>query len=163
MGEASKDALERLATALDRHDAGLLRVSIEDQIDKGADEQLVRTLINLVESLPVTEAAKAAERAERRPSGPTTTIRRRGGKRKPIEIAPGYYTHPADGRTIKVARSQSSGYCYAMDLVNGKWKFISGLIKELDVSRTAPAPGTSDQVALNNLVREVAARRAASA
>jgi hypothetical protein len=158
MGRVSDETLSRLTDAMERHDVGDLREAAERQIAGGLDEVVARTLIDLVEMLPLIGEPDPPARQAVPPR--TMTVRRRGGRQQPIAISDGYYAHPADGRTIKVQTSKTSGYPYAMELVDGKWKFISGLIRELNPAKRAPTPAqTNDQVALNDLVREVQRRR----
>ena len=82
-------------------------------------------MIELVEALPLTEVAAAAK------------------ANKVTE--PGFYEHPADSRVVKVQRSKK-GYLYAMERDGAKWRFVSGLISELDATRkveSAPAVASS--------------------
>lgn len=119
MTAASEKTLARLLGALKRADVGELRAPLLAQIDAGLSQTAASAMIELVESLPLTAEAVAA-------------------KANKVTEA-GYYEHPADGRTIKVQISKA-GHPYAMERDGAKWRFVSGLISELDATRKAAKP-----------------------
>jgi hypothetical protein len=146
MAIATEATMLRLMGAVKRHDVGDLKDAIMAEIGKGAMSQsAASTFITLVEALPKVEL-------------PTNKV-----------TEPGYYAHPADGRTVKVQRSKK-GYLYALDTgSDGKWKFVSGLLRELDAAQVAEGPSVSEEAVaagvnpeLVKLLAEMAAVRQAS-
>ena len=119
MTAASEKTIARLSGALKRHDVGELRAPLLAQIDAGLSQTAASAMIELVEGLPMTAEAVAA-------------------KANKVTEA-GYYEHPVDGRVVKVQISKQ-GHPYAMDRDGAKWRFVSGLISELDATRKAEKP-----------------------
>ena len=142
---ASEKTLARLTGALKKHDVGELRPALLAQIDAGISQTAASAMIELVEALPLTAEAKAA-------------------KEHRVTEA-GFYEHPADDRIVKVQISKA-GHPYAMERDGAKWRFVSGLISELDnrrkVEKPAPvaasvAPAGSE---LSDLLAKLSARSA---
>ena len=123
---ASTDTIARLTRSLGKHDVGELKDALLAQIENGLSQSAASAMISVVEALPMTEEAKAA------------------AANKVTE--PGYYEHPADGRTVKVQRSKK-GYLYALELDGPKPRFVSGLISELDATRKSERPAAAAPVA----------------
>jgi len=146
MSNASEKTIARLSGALKRHDVGELLPALQAQIDAGLDQTTASAMIQLVEALPLTAIAAAA-------------------KANKVTEA-GFYEHPADGRVVKVQISKA-GYPYAMERDGAKWRYVSGLVTELDASRKVDAPvalPTASTEAGNGLLEALAARlRAESA
>ena len=142
---ASEKTIARLTGALSKHDVGELLPALLAQIDAGLSQTAASAMIDLVEALPLTALAAAA-------------------KANKVTEA-GFYEHPADGRVVKVQISKA-GHPYAMERDGAKWRFVSGLISELDNRRKTekPAPvaaqiGSSDSQ-LANLLAQLSARSA---
>lgn len=140
---ASQDTIVRLTKALKNHDVGELRPALVAQIDLGLSQTAASAMIDLVEALPLTAEAKAA-------------------KENKVTQA-GFYEHPADGRIVKVQISKA-GYPYAMERDGTKWRFVKGLVSELDARRKTekPAPAPREVAAagteLADLLAQLSAR-----
>ena len=144
---ASEKTLGRLRKALKRHDVGELRTALEAQLDAGLSQTAASAMIDLVEALPLTTEAVAA------------------ATNKVTEA--GYYEHPADGRVVKVQISKQ-GHPYALERdpsARNGWRFVSGLITELDATRRteAPAAPVPAEGASTDLLSKLAALAAKSA
>jgi hypothetical protein len=146
MTNATEKTLGRLMGALRKHDVGDLLPALIAQVDAGISQTAASAMIELVEALPMTAAAAAA-------------------KANKVTEA-GFYEHPVDGRVVKVQISKA-GHPYAMDRDGAKWRFVSGLISELDATRkAADAPAvvaasvSVTEPAVAALLAELAARTA---
>jgi hypothetical protein len=147
MTNATEKTLARLNGALRKYDVGDLLPALIAQVDAGISQTAASAMIELVEALPMTAAAAAA-------------------KANKVTEA-GFYEHPADGRVVKVQISKA-GHPYAMDRDGAKWRFVSGLISELDATRRvaeAPAVAAAASVSVTEpavaaLLAELAARNA---
>jgi hypothetical protein len=147
MTNASEKTLARLNKGLRTHDVGDLLPALIAQVDAGISQTAASAMIDLVEALPITAAAAAAK------ANKVTTA--------------GFYEHPADGRVVKVQLSKQGGHPYAMERDGAKWRFVSGLISELDATRkVADAPAvvaasvSVTEPAVAALLAELAARTA---
>lgn len=141
MTAATEKTLARLNKGLRTRDVGDLRDALVAQVEAGISQTAASAMIELVEALPLTAEAAAA-------------------KANKVTEA-GFYEHPADGRVVKVQISKQ-GHPYAMERDGAKWRFVSGLISELDATRKVDAPAaaaasTSDP-AIAALLAELAAR-----
>lgn len=145
MTTASEKTIARLTGALSRHDVGDLLPALAAQLEAGLSQTAASAMIELVEALPLTEVAARAK------------------ANRVTEV--GYYSHPADGRTVKVQRSKK-GYLYALELDGPKPRFVSGLISELDATLVAekPAPVVASEsastAALTELLEQLKQRTA---
>lgn len=119
MTAATERTMARLSNALKKHDVGELREALLAQVDAGLSQTAASAMIELVEALPLTALAKAAQ------------------ENRVTEA--GFYEHPADGRVVKVQISKQ-GHPYAMERDGAKWRFVSGLISELDATRKVEKP-----------------------
>lgn len=142
MTAATERTLARLSSALKKHDVGDLKDALLAQIDNGLSQTSASAMIELVEALPLTAIAAAA------------------AANKVTEA--GFYEHPADGRVVKVQISKQ-GHPYALERDGAKWRFVSGLISELDATRKvekpAPVAATpSGDTATDDLLAELRAR-----
>lgn len=142
MTAASEKTLARLTKGLKQRDVGDLRDALFAQVEAGISQTAASAMIELVEALPLTAEAAAA-------------------KANKVTEA-GFYEHPADGRVVKVQISKQ-GHPYAMERDGAKWRFVSGLISELDATRKVDAPAaaaaaSTGDPAIAALLAELAAR-----
>ena len=116
MSMATDKTMARLSIALREREIDLdLATQMKALIDGGLSQTAASGFIGLLESLP--------ERTDKRAK----------------VTEPGYYRHE-NGNVCKVARSKK-GYLYALEpRPGGQFKFISGLLRELDANNACEAP-----------------------
>lgn len=122
MAQASEKTVSRLEVALGKHEIDDdMSAQIKSLIANGISQTAASGFIGLVESLPERPVVKAA-------------------RENKVEV-PGYYAH--DGvplGVVKVQRSQK-GFLYACEArPGGQWKFVSGLVSQIDKRRACEKP-----------------------
>ena len=135
MSNATEKTVARLSGALKRHDVGDLLPALMAQVDAGISQTAASAMIELVEALPLTPQAARA-------------------KANKVTEA-GFYEHPSDGRIVKVQISKA-GHPYAMERDGAKWRFVSGLVSELDATAKVDAPAAATAAAASVTMAEPA-------
>lgn len=142
MSMATEATRMRLEIAVSRAEIDAdLADQIKNLLVNGISQTAASGFISLVESLPQREGA---------------TVKRAARENRVTE--PGFYAYGED-KVAKVQRSKK-GYLYACEQrPGGQWKFISGLISQLDKRDEVEAPAP---IAASRADIEAALRRASA-